>query len=186
MPRRLFFDLPVYRLPREKYYRERAKFVDDVVYQTGSNIEPKLREMETKDSGCFAVTRDHLQRSFGGCWEFNEIIGYIRLHFLGSQIRGEYFAVAKKRLVKTRTKTFEWRTWKLAPEIDVEPPYGGDEVLVAVRQYIADCSREVPARFVDSEGFERLAPHINWAALYGSDAHLSFNRTPDGAASLKR
>lgn len=186
MPRRRFFDLPVYRLPREKYYHGRDKFVDDAVYQTGSKMESKLREMEIKDSGYFTAARDHLQRSFGGCWEFNEIIGYIRLHFLGSQIRGEYFAVAKQRLVKTRTKTFEWRTWKLAPEIDIEPPYGCAEVLVAVRQYIANCSREVPGRFVDSEGFEHLAPHINWAALYRSDANLSFKRTPDGAASLIR
>jgi hypothetical protein len=36
---------------------------------------------------------DHLEMRYGGPWNFNEIIGFIRLHFLGSQIRGEYFAV---------------------------------------------------------------------------------------------
>lgn len=169
MPRRHFFDLPVYRLPRDTYYQEREKFVDDAIYQTGQAIESKLREMEKKDPSCHSSARHRLQLSYGGCWEFNEIIGYIRLHFLGSQVRGEYFSVAKQRVVKTRTKTIEWRTWKLAPEVEVEQPYGDTEVLVAINQYVRDCRTALPNRFIDSESFERLVPYVQWGALFRGD-----------------
>ena len=39
---------------------------------------------------------------FGGAWKYNEIIGYIRLHFLGNQIRGEYWGVKAMCQVRTR------------------------------------------------------------------------------------
>ena len=33
---------------------------------------------------------EHLSNYFGGIWEYNEIIGYIKLYSIGNQIRGEY------------------------------------------------------------------------------------------------
>ncbi len=110
--------------------------------------------------------RNHLTEKYGGCWQFNEIIGYIKLDFLGSQIRGEYFAVDRKRIVRTRTKTFEYKTWKLAPEIDIEQPYGTGEVLGAIQRYIQACKAELPKRFIDTSNFDKLAPHIDWGTLY--------------------
>jgi len=166
MAARYFYDLPVYRLPSDRYYAEREAFIDSTVFLVGTPSETALRERERQNPRVNDGFRDHLERSFGGCWEFNEIIGYIRLHFLGTQIRGEYFAVSRSRIVRTRTKTFEYQTWKLAPEVDIEAPYGSGEILTAVRQYIDDCRREVPRRFVDSSMFEVVAPHIDWASLF--------------------
>ncbi len=57
---------------------------------------------------------EHLNNKYGGTWEFNEVIGHIKLHFLGNQIRGEYWKVNAKRIVKTRSKTLEYATHKLA------------------------------------------------------------------------
>jgi hypothetical protein len=165
MASRYFYDLPVYRLPRNEYYDQRDAFIESNVFQIGKPIEAALRERERLSPHINAGIRNHLERSFGGCWDFNEIIGHIRLHFLGSQVRGEYFAVSRSRIVRTRTKIFEYQTWKLAPEVDIEPPCGSKEVLVAARQYIEDCRREVPLRFVDATMFEVIAPHMDWASL---------------------
>ncbi|MCC4591111.1 hypothetical protein LL974_08165 [Xanthomonas campestris pv. cannae] len=165
MSREYFFDVPVYRLPREKYYADRQIYVDSVVYQTGTAGEPFFREQEKNDPSKYVGMRTRLEKSYGGCWEFNEVIGYIRLHFLGTQVRGEYFASTKKRVVRTRTRTLEWITWKLAPEVDVDPPYGKEEILRAVRQYISDCKRQLPRRHIDDEVFERIAPHVDWPAI---------------------
>ena len=41
--------------------------------------------------------QEHYYQKYGP-WYFNEIIGYLRLHFLGSQVRGEYFGSKKKKL----------------------------------------------------------------------------------------
>ena len=145
---RYFFDLPVYRIPRERYYEERETFLDK----------------HSSSKGDSAI-RDHLQRVYGGPWEFNEIIGYIKLHFLGSQIRGEYFAVRRKRIVRTRRKLLEFQTWKLAPEISVNPE-SSVTILESIYSYIGACRKEIPRRYIDTEMFDALAPFVNWKALY--------------------
>lgn len=161
-----FYDLPVYRLSEERYYSERDDCIGRAIFQTGSPEEPRLRAREQQNPRANDWNRGHLERSYGGCWRFNEVIGQIRLHFLGSQVRGEYFAVAKQRIVRTRTKTIEYRTWKLAPEVDINSPYRTTEVLDAIRQYIRDCEKELPKRFIDTSMFDAIAPHVDWAAAF--------------------
>ena len=114
-----FHDLPVYRLSIEKYNAEFERYVASAQRQRGPTVTPEM-----------------VSGSFGGSWLFNEIIGYIRLHILGAQIRGEYYAVSKKRIVRSRSKTLSFRTHKLAPEIDIAQPRGTREVLAAVNAYI--------------------------------------------------
>jgi hypothetical protein len=167
---RYFYDLPVYRLSADEYYTARDRYIDEVIFRAGSADEAALRKQERLNPRINDGLRDLLQRSYGGCWEYNEIIGYIRLHFLGSQVRRDYFAVAKKRVVRTRTKTLEYRAWKLAPEVDIERPYGTREVLDAIKKYIADCKSELPKRFIDTSRFEAIYPFVNWGSLWQSDA----------------
>jgi hypothetical protein len=63
----------------------------------------------------------HANRVYGGQWIYNEIIGFVRLYFDGSQVLGAYFRTSAKRISKTRKKTFEWIAHKLAPEVEL--PY---------------------------------------------------------------
>ena len=154
-----FFDLPVYRLSNEAYEKELAGETDEMLgVARGAKSQPESRALTRLD--------EHFHETYG-CWQFNETIGYIRLHFLGGQVRGEYFDVSKGRVVRSRTKVIKYRTHKLAPEVEIEHPYGRAEILSAIRTYIEDCRREVPRRFVDTELFETLAPHVDWAALLG-------------------
>jgi hypothetical protein len=146
-----FFDVPVYRLPQDEYNRQLGAFVE-------RSLHPQLRDN--------SFMRQHLFDSYGGCWRFNEIIGYIRLYFLGSQVRGEYFAVRRKRQVRTRHKRLEWQTHKLAPEVTIEQPITNMSVAGAVRQYLEDCKRELPRRHVDLSVFEVVASHVCWRDLW--------------------
>jgi len=166
MTNRYFFDIPVYRLSREDYYTARDAHIEKMIYQPGTPGEQERRQLDNADPRRNEVFREHLERVYGGCWDFNEIIGHIRLHFLGTQVRGEYFAVAAQRIVRTRTKNFEYRAWKLAPEVEVELPYGAVEVLTAVRQYIEDCKNKLPRRYLDTSKFDVIADHLDWAGLF--------------------
>lgn len=166
-----FFDLPVYRLTADAYYAARTAYIDNTLFRPGSPDEQCLRERDRNNPRDKDWFRDHLGKAYGGCWEFNEIIGYIRLHFLGSQIRGEFFSVNKKRIVRTRTKQLEFMTWKLAPEVEIIPPYGTTEILVAINQYINDCRREVPKRYIDTSKFDTIAPFVDWEGLFRSKKH---------------
>jgi hypothetical protein len=123
-----FCDLPVYRLPEERYYAERDTYIGQIIFPSGSPDESILGQRERRDPKANDRIRDHLQKTYGGCWRFNEVIGQIRLHFLGTQVRGEYFAVVRQRIFRTRTKMLEYQTWKLAPEINIAAPYGNMEL----------------------------------------------------------
>jgi hypothetical protein len=149
-----FLDVPVYRLPLDEYDRQQKAYIDGIL------DEPVLRKN--------TAFEHHLWTIYGGCWLFNEIIGYIRLHFLGSQVRGEYFAVDRKRIVRTRHKQLRYVTHKLAPEVDIEVPITDATIEAAVRQYLQDCERELPKRHVDLKVFEVLAPHIRWYELWAT------------------
>jgi hypothetical protein len=149
-----FLDVPVYRLPLNEYDRQQKAY-----------IEKTLDDPILRDNAAF---RQHLWERYGGCWLFNEIIGYIRLHFLGSQVRGEYFAVNRKRIVRTRNRQLGYMTHKLAPEVDIEMPVTDATIEAAVRQYLQACQRQVPRRHVDLSLFEVLAPHIRWYDLWAT------------------
>lgn len=166
---RYFYDLPVYRLPRENYNKARDEYVENMLSPIATRKAGSSLSMEAMDRNSLIAWRNHLQQSYGGCWEFNEIVGYIRLHFLGTQVRGEYFGSPKKRIVRTRKKFFEYKTLKLAPEVPIEPPQGNSEIVSAVREYIDDCRHELPRRYIDAAMFEALAPYINWVDLLHGD-----------------
>ena len=94
-----FHDLPVYRLTSERYYFERARFIDDFVKSifAGCSSNPETIKRTT-------VGMEQSNYDKYGPWQFNEIVGYVRLHFLGNRVRGEYFVPIKRRHVLTRTR----------------------------------------------------------------------------------
>ena len=157
---RYFYDIPVYRLTKEKYSRDQEEYIDKRVYGTPFRMECSLRDELASQQ------RAHLWKNYGGTWLFNEIIGYIRLHFCGTQVRGEYYAVQRKRIVRTRRKQLEYRTWKLAPEREVPSSASSEVIYQLVLEYLDACRKQLKPRYVDTSGFERVGPYINWNALY--------------------
>jgi hypothetical protein len=107
----------------------------------------------------------HLRHKFGGAWKYNEIIGYIQLHFLGSQIRGEYWRIAGKRIVRTRHKTYSRCRDKLAPEIGIPYKSSNSEIYALVKDYLLACAKELEGRNIDSSQLESLGPYVDWQAL---------------------
>ena len=95
------FDIPVYRLTEDEYYSQLNKYVEG-----GSDYIKEIQAFYKKYPNDKIRFTDTLIRAYGGPWIYNEIIGFIRLHFLGSQIRGEYYEVDSKRITKTRKKQF--------------------------------------------------------------------------------
>lgn len=156
-----FMVLPVYRISEEIYNSE-----------LNSHIEKQLNIadfVQNEDSDIKRSFEQYLRSTYGGAWEFNEIIGFIKLYFFGSQIRGEYWAVKAKRIFKTRNKEYEYKTHKLYMELSVREKTN-ESILATVKEYISGCKRELNRRrHIDLREFERLAPHINWVDLYESN-----------------
>jgi hypothetical protein len=166
-----FYDVTVYRLDEKTYYSKRAIFIDEALFPKHSSDSDALRKRDNDNPRENMGFRDHLGRIYGGCWRFNETIGFIRLHFLGSQIRGDYFSVVRKRIVRTRTKTFEYRTWKLAPEIDLPAHGSNEDIFRTVLEYLSDCRNELPRRYIDAGLLEFIGPYIDWKRLLAATRH---------------
>jgi hypothetical protein len=159
-----FFDLPIYRLPEEDYFRQRERYAEELIDHAGGRDERQpdiVRQIEL-----------NANRKYGGQWIYNEIIGFIRLYFDGSQVLGHYFRTNAKRITRTRRKTFEWITHKLASEVDLPYDAGrpfnptSEEILSAVTKYINRCKKELPKQYIDDSEFMRLAAFIDWKALW--------------------
>jgi hypothetical protein len=161
-----FFDLPVYRLKEGDYYRQRDVHIDRAMYPPDDTFSEAARAKDEAEPRRTVAIRHMFAEGYGGGWRFNEIIGYIRLHFLSTQIRGEYFSVARRRIVRTRTKQFSMHAWKFGPEIEIEQPITSASIRHAVDQYIAHCKRELSRRHIDTGTFDVVCKHIDWRAQY--------------------
>lgn len=157
-----FFDLPVYRLARDEYYEKEERIVSDQISYISNSLPgyqiPEITVMGIND-------RQHKKH---GPWDFNEIIGYIRLFFLGTQIRGEYFSAEKKRNPLSRYKVFTLRALKLAPEITISSfeAATNDEIFEIIKEYISDCKNELKnGRVIDDKILMNIGPHIDWRSL---------------------
>jgi hypothetical protein len=157
-----FFDLPVYRLSCDEYNTHQAHDIENQIsYIMKENPYYDLPEKNR------VRIQQHQYEKYGP-WQFNEIIGHIRLYFRGRQILGEYFSAEKKRNVRSRNKVFVRRTHKLAAEVSIAPNKNvtDEEIFVSVKTYIADCKRELAkGRVIYDHIFMTIGPHINWREL---------------------
>lgn len=161
-----FFDVPVYRVDEDSYYRNREEFIEQTLYPGDSKFSSELRRLHETEPRMAEAARTRLAESYGGAWKFNEIVGYIRLHFLGTQVRGEYHGIFKRRIVKTRTKTFEFINWKLVSEVEIPIPITDDGIFGAVLRYIEDCKKELPRRHIDATLLAAVGKHVRWSELF--------------------
>lgn len=155
-----FHDLPVYRLTEDAYYSARDAEIAAFVADAARGLKPST---ERKKELTLTMEQHHYDKY--GPWNFNEIIGYLRLHFLGSQVRGEYLSVKRSRLVRTRTKTLVYRTHKLAPEHQVPRDATNEQILGVILGYVQACRLEEPRRFFDDTWLITIGPRVDWNAV---------------------
>ena len=74
-----------------------------------------------------------------------------------------------KQIRRTRRKIFEWRTWKLAPELDVPDHATDDAICELIRQYLTDCTKELKGRYLDTSRFDATASYIRWRDFWVSE-----------------
>lgn len=161
-----FYDIPVYRLSSEKYYEELKAYKNKHLHDGRNEDDKKLKEQfYEKYPEKKANFEEHIFKNFGGQWEYNEIIGYIKLYSVGNQIRGEYFQIDKKRITKTRKKVFEWKCDKLVPEISFYRSETNEEIFNNICKYLNDCEKELNNRYIDLDNFLKIGKYLDWKKL---------------------
>lgn len=159
-----FFDIPVYRLPEDKYYNDRERHI----VKTICGAEISRNEMTETQLYFLEKHGSSLAERYGGAWEFNEIVGYIKLHVLGHQVRGEYFTTIPNRKVRTRKKQYIMATHKLAPEVSLNRDSDNSGIYELILEYVERCRLELPLRYIDDSHIKTVGPYLDWLKLIGS------------------
>jgi len=157
-----FLTIPIYRLKEDKYYSDM-----EIAFEKSISNSWDQSFIES-NPGLVRDCKSSQHTRYGGGWEYNEIVGYIKLHFLGTQVRGEYWGTIPKRKVKTRRKQFEYKAHKLAAEVGIREK-NSEGILNAVEEYIERCKREVKNRHLDLREFDNIKNHIDWVSLYSEN-----------------
>lgn len=162
MMEKKFFDVPVYRLNADTYYAQKEEKIEKELSHTWRNFSPPAEVLEND--------RESRERYFEekyGSWEFNEIIGYIRLYFFGTQVRGEYYSAEGKRVSLGRHRVFKFKAWNLGVEKQIWGNPSNAEIYTAIDQYLDRCQKELRhGRHIDRRHLDTLGPHINWRAFF--------------------
>jgi hypothetical protein len=61
-----FFDVPVYRLPKEKYYAERESYIEKQMYGTDPNEIALRKAFYERNKDSAILSRDYLEKTYGG------------------------------------------------------------------------------------------------------------------------
>ena len=137
-----------------------AKRLEELFASTGIPRE------KTPDSYKFA--EEHFKRTYGGPWNFNQIVGWIRLYIEGSHVGGHLWWVDAKRLRRNMSN----RTFYLTTPSNILATHfrAGDDSDKIYRETLADIqrlSKETPlnGHYVDIETFRNIGPFINWREL---------------------
>ncbi len=164
MVERYFFEIAVYSYDSDTFYDKREKhvqkYLDDLVERSGG-----ITREQSPDTFTFAERR--LLDEYG-TWQYNQVVGWIRLYVLGDQIRGEYWFVDAKQIRPNLTKKrYIWNG--KAFELILFPNSSSVEIYQEVDAALQQLYQEEPfrGRFIDLTSFHNLGQFINWRKLVG-------------------
>ncbi len=166
---RRILELPVYRCTEEQHYKEQEEKCEEA----GSFVKQSLC-MLGKDpvtaSEAVQFRRDWYKRE--GCpWEFNQIVGWIRLYTWTGNIGAYSFFVRQKIARNMSRKQFVLRGKFL--EMRVYTDQSNPMILEKLKNTITAESRESPRMqrlYIDTGILDVIGPDIDWLALTGRGA----------------
>ena len=144
----LLFELPVYRIDKLSYYDAFRAF-----------RKKQLISHIPEESSYYLD-------SFGGQWEYNEIIGFLKFYVSGStQIRVEYHETSSRRKVKTRKKVFKPKRGSFCTR-QIGRNMTNTDLILVFEQCIDHCRQNLNRkRYIDLTFFEATYRHTDWKSI---------------------
>jgi len=124
-------------------------------------------------------TEQHFWENYGGPWNYNQVIGWIRLYIFGSQIRGELWKMVGKKFTRKTRNQFQF-IGKII-EIDCMTEDNSEQILEKVENELDRIKKELikKKRSLDLQCFKNLASYIDWRKLMDNKKGKEINsRTP--------
>ncbi len=155
-----FFEIPIYRTSQERFNQE-----------CGSNLKRHLEKLQLSAFACeptpeiLLPAQQRFWETYGGPWQYNQVIGWIRLYVLGSQIRGDLWKMTGKRLQRKSRNQIN-RVGKIF-EIDFTPDESSEEIHAKIeaelKQVQNGCAKK--KQVLDLQCFRTIATCVDWRKL---------------------
>lgn len=144
-------ELHVYRLKESDYYDAMMKHIDSI----NSKME-------------IPMNIDYLRKQYGGDWQYNEIIGFLKFYQYGvNQIRCEYWETDSSHKVKTRKKQFIQISDSYCVELFTKND-ANDNLAKAMKSAVEHCEIRLKKknRHIDKEIFSNTVDYVSWRDLF--------------------
>jgi len=107
----------------------------------------------------------HFWETYGGPWHYNQVIGWIRLYVLGSQLRGDLWRMTGKRF--NRKSRNQIRLLGKVFKINFTRDESSEQIRVKIEQELERLKNKwcKKKRFLDLQCFQTLASCIDWRKL---------------------
>lgn len=151
--------------------------------QFHASIEKKVQRYMDDFPGRGGITREQAPKVFDEIknrasgrypqWRYNQIIGWLQIYVLGSQVRGEYWFTEKKRIpfiVQNPALVYQGKAF----ELSFYPEDSSNDIFAGVCARIDMMNKERPfkGRFIDTESFHNTGPAVNWRHLLGYETEI--------------
>ena len=74
--------------------------------------------------------------------------------------------MSSKRVVRTRKKILEHKTWKLALEIDLHREPDSSSIFLQILKYLERCQKELKDRYIDTHNLEAIGSYVDWKSMF--------------------
>ena len=160
-----FFEIPIYRCSPDQFVleteNEKVRSLSQIQNQKVSNPEN------------YAFAEQWFDNHVRYPWEFNEIVGYLRLYALGDQIRGDLWFMKAKRIRRGTKRKHHWIG--KAFELTCRPVESNEQIGKKVIARVMSVGLEAPCegRYIDIQCLTGAASALDWRMLAGLSPPVS-------------
>lgn len=152
-------DIPIYRTPRKAFERE----INNRYHARIQEIRA-INRAEPSDDIKMNI-QERITKEYGGPWRFNQIIGWLRIYALGTQLRGESWLTTAKRITRNPShKQIAWNgnAFEFTTSMNDTSAQIRNELMEEVKSFASSLKSH---RYLDLPQFEMLSLHINWKKI---------------------
>ncbi|QOJ19404.1 MAG: hypothetical protein HRU77_01055 [Gammaproteobacteria bacterium] len=154
-----FFEIGIYRCSPDKYYKELKEGKDKF-------LEP-LKKIKSISPDSYQNAGTFYDLNHWPMWNYNEVIGWLKLYRLGSQIRGELWFINSRRIRRGARKKFS-NLGKIF-EISFIESQSESEIREEVSSAIQRAAEKPPikGRYLDRQCFDLVYTQLCWKNILG-------------------
>jgi hypothetical protein len=158
-----FFEIPIYRLSNSAFIKElKSEVLKSAHYHSAESLEELF---PGKGKIRYERFLSEIELEKGYQWKFNEIIGWITLHFTDNYIFGEIFLKNSKRITKNSKAKIDFHDagfkFKIPENESNRTIY--ENVFKEVK--LLEQKTKLKRRHIDISKFETIGPFIDWKNL---------------------